>query len=195
MKIIVETGSHNGFLKIIEIDCKQFYKKDGIRIGEGYKQDVIFCKQKGNASKVIGYFGSTKQRDAALNFLKKSAGNITILDFNEYFCFEAFDDEYAMVMLHQYFTNFNLQKHIVLQLERNKIVEPAHETDAFKDLPFFVDAMKDNRPYYIEDIDKYSSLWAKCIWTPSIVKTRGISYRQYFKYLILKNNEKFSNKY
>lgn len=193
LRIIVERGSLDGNLKIDEFECHRFYAQNNVRIKDGPEQDVIICNVKKSQMKVIGYFGSVSQRNAAIELLKKRSSDIVILGYNEYFCYEAFDDIDAIGLMRREFKNFNLQKHMSLQFER-KLTEEPFSLDAFKDLGvLFIEAMKESRCFYIGDVDKYSCLWAKCLWTPNLVITRGISPRQYYKYLIIKNNEKFNN--
>ena len=192
MRIIVERGSYDGKLKTLEFECQHFYPKDNVRIKNGPEQDVLVCQVQKQV-KIIGYFGSTQQRNKAINALKKRSGDVVILGFNEYFCYEAFEDCYVIELLRRDFRNFSLQKHITLQYER-KLGNKVLDLDAFKELgPLFIEAMKENRAYLIEDADKYSRLWAKCLWVPNLIIMRGISPRQFYKYLINKNNEKLNS--
>lgn len=192
MTILFESRSFDGNVRVNEIICSHFYAKDNVRIKNGPEQDLIICKLVQKGTVTIAFFGSTKQRDLALEALKKANSSVVMLDYNKYFVYEPWDDEWAHKLCAQYFGNFSLQKTVSFQLE-NHITEP-HNTDAFKILePLFIDAMTENRSYFIQESDQYSRLWAKCLWTPSIVINRGISPRQYYLYLINKNNEKFTN--
>jgi len=193
MQIIYEARSFNGNIKVKEVICSHFYPKDNVRIKDGHEQDVIICKlvKKGTVS--IAFFGSTGQRDLALKALKRSSSSLVFLDYNDYFCYEAWEDDVAIKVCKQNFGNFTLPKCINLQISRGAIAD-VHNSDAFKSIsPLFIDAMEKKRPYFIENPDQFSRLWAKCLWTPSLVTSRGISPRQYFLYLINKNNEKFTD--
>lgn len=193
MHIIFETRSSNGYISTKEVKCTHFYTKDNIRIKNGVEQDVIICKLLKGGTISIAFFGSTAKRALAMEALKKSSSSIVFLDYNKYFTYEAWDDEYALKTCNQFFGNFTLQKSISIQLEQ-KIKESPENTDAFKGLGVtFIDAMKQGKFFLIEDENKYSCLWAKCLWTPSLITSKGISPRQYFLYLIKKNNEKFNN--
>lgn len=192
MRILFESRAFDGNVKVNEVVCSHFYPKNNTRIKNGPEQDIIICKliKKGTLS--IAFFGSTKQRDLALEALKRSSSSVVMLGFNEYFAYEPWDDQGAINMCKQFFGNFSLQKTLAFHFN-DKIPEPL-TTDAFKHLgAWFVDAMMQNKPYFIQEADQYSRLWAKCLWTPGIVTNKGISPRQYYLYLINKNNEKFTN--
>ena len=192
MHIIFETRSLDGNISAKEVRCTHFYGKDNVRIKNGPEQDVIICKLVKNGTISIAFFGSRNLRDKALEDLKRSSSSIVFLEFNKYFTYEPWDDEWAIHLCKSNFRNFSLAKTISMQIEK-KIKDPEN-TDAFKDLGLiFINAMQEGRLYKIEDEDKYSRLWAKCLWTPTVVISKGISPRQYFLYLIRKNNEKLNS--
>lgn len=193
MKIVFETRSSDGNISVKEVNCKHFYARDNIRIKDGPEQDVIICALLKSGTISIAFFGNTAKRDKALEALKRSSSSIVFLDYNEYFVYEAWDDEYAIQQCRHNFGNFTLQKSINLQLE-GKLKENPENKDAFKELGIvFLNTIREGKAFFIEEEDKYSRLWAKCLWTPSLVTSKGISPRQYFLYLIRKNNEKFNN--
>lgn len=194
MRIIVELCSADGYLKSMDIDnVNTVFPKDNVRIKESPPQDVIICGI-GLRQKTIGFFSSTKQRDGALNLIRSRSSDTVVLDYNDWFNYEAYDDEGAIWTMKNHLGNFQLWKHFKFQLERKLTIKP-EETDAFKDFGIlFVEAMREEKAYIIDEteVEKYSRLWAKCIFVPGVVTRLGVSPRQYFKYLIEKNNEKFS---
>lgn len=190
MRIIVEICSPTGYLRSMDINCITIFPKDNVRIKDSPEQDVLMCKSEGGRYQTIGFFGSTRQRDGALEFIKSRSSDSVVLDYNDWFTHESYDDENAIKVMKNNLGNFTMHKHMKYQIAL-KIREP-EPTDAFKDLGIlFLSAIKEDKPYFIEEVDKYSRLWAKCIYVPGVVTRLGVSPRQYFKYLIIKNNEKF----
>jgi hypothetical protein len=194
MTVFFERVSTDGEIKVSTFTgIISVHKKDNYPILDYGPQDVIICKFKSRNELSIAFFGSIKQRDAAYEVLmdKTTMTNIKVLDFTTYFDYAPYEDEYASQLMKESFGSFTLAKHFNKQfdLKPDLILSSAIKTLG----PRFVSAITDNKPFLIERSKEYATLWSKTIWIPSLVTNKGISRRQFFEYLINKNNEKFNS--
>lgn len=192
LEIIVEKRSTNGNIQIDSLkEVRKFFAKRAPILGKD--QDIIVCYLSKDIRRTIGFFSSIEARNAAIDAIKRCASRTIILDYNTYFDAPLHDDTFADKILNANFRTFTLQRHIRQQIDNEHITQPM-ERDAFRSLGImFIHGCLADNPFYIEDVDLYSALFSKTIWTPNRLSFFGISRFQFFKYLINKNNEKFNH--
>lgn len=191
MTIIQEQLSFSGnYRNTVLENVQQTFKQDGIKLkGFNRPQDVIWC-QLPDKRYPIALFPNKALRDSALAAIKYAGNNHVILEYSRFFEAENISDKEAMLLLDSKFGNFKLMNHFNKQLQVLK--ESLMDSDAFATLgSFFKAAIIDRKPFYIENPGYYATVWAKTLYVPKVVLSAGVNRRQFYFYLINKNNEIF----
>ncbi len=178
-----EMPSINGLLKANTIkNPYKFMPENNATIkGTNVPVDVIWCKFRNASSYPIAYFASRELRDQAYNELTQTQSTYVVLDYNKYFNVSLVTDQIAVSVIKQY--KITLSKTIKFAMDR------IHNTTNFRQLDAFsgfterelIDIITKDQIHIDE---KYASIWSKCLWVPELVRSNGLSKKQFFEVLI-----------
>lgn len=186
MLIIQEKPSNNGCLRVMKIRNVQETKMvDNYYLGDKI-QPVIECRT-AIGKYYIGYFPNIELRNNAYTKIINSTTITVVLDYNTYFT-NPLDLDLSTIL-----KKYNLSTSLLWALRRTgKPEETWHTLDAMRALDTDTfNAIKAGIPTPIKELN-LANLWSKTFMIKTNILLQGITKKQFFQHLIIKNNEKFN---
>lgn len=190
MTIIHEQPSGTGmFRSNLLQDVQNVYKVKNFLLGS-YKQPVIRCVFTNKKAYHIGFFKSELVLDDVLQRIKSRKEDTIVLTLKDVFYKEIVPDSELYSLVRKGDTKRWIKTQLRLIMKNNNLnfAQVVH-LDAFN--KFTVEQLHQiSEGLFVPYPNEIEEIWHKCLFCPKWAKEKGINRYQFFKQLVINNNDR-----